>query len=227
MADPLLLGIEIGGTETPDRSRPRETGFSSVSKGDASIRRAAAGIRAQIVEATVILMEQWGVTPSDVAGLGIGFGGPVEPDRGVITVSNQIDGWAGFPIVAWGRESVGISRVTVQNDADAATLGEARFGAGAGFSPVLYVNIGSGIGGGLAIDGSLYRASGRGAVEIGHLLISDAPACTLEQIASGWSIARRARLQRPEPSQPLFRLSDGDPSRITAELVDRARRGGG
>src|SRR5207248_5588282 len=118
---------------------------------------------------------------------------------GVVTTSHQVAGWDGFPLADWVRSNLGIEGVSLQNDADTAALGEARFGAGVGRSPLLYVTVGSGIGGGLILNGRIYRGAGRGAMEIGHLRVGatnpateDAPPATLEQVASGWSIAQRA-----------------------------------
>src|SRR5262249_40850179 len=129
--------------------------------------------------------------------------------------------------------------VSAHNDADAAGLGEARFGAGIGRSPILYVTIGSGIGGGLIVDGRIYRGAGAGAIEIGHLWIveplpsggSRLTTATLERIASGWSIGRlgcnllEARLRNGvEDPGPLCRLVQGHPERVTAAVVAEAAR---
>src|SRR5437762_3492009 len=78
------------------------------------------------------------------------------------------------------------------NDADVAGLAEALFGAGKGLSPIFYITIGSGIGGGLIINGEIYRGVGRGAAEIGHLrfmspsIIGEWRSYALEEVASGW-----------------------------------------
>jgi glucokinase len=224
MEAPLLLGIEIGGTKLQLGLGHGDGRLIALERRLVVPENGAAGIRAQIEEATANLLHGRNERPE---ALGIGFGGPVDADRGVVTVSNQIDGWAGFPIAAWAGDTLSIPRVVLQNDADTAALGEARYGAGIGHNPLLYVTIGSGIGGGLVINGSIYRGSGRGAVEIGHLVIDSQtlPPTTLEQIASGWSIAREARERLArllQPSSPLLQLCDGDPSRIRAIHVAQA-----
>jgi glucokinase len=131
-----------------------------------------------------------------------------------------------------------VPRVVVQNDADTAGLGEAHFGAGVGLSPILYVTIGSGIGGGLIIDGQIYRGGGAGAIEIGHLWVadrtsSDLDVVRLEDAASGWAIARTAsefarRGPRRVGGEPwvVLDLAGGDPARITAKMVAEAARRG-
>ncbi len=79
------------------------------------------------------------------------------------------------------------------NDADVAGLAEALYGAGKGLSPIFYVTVGSGIGGGLIIDGEIYRGCGRGAAEIGHLrMLHQGRFVPTEDVASGWGMARQA-----------------------------------
>src|SRR5262249_16475433 len=136
-----------------------------------------------------------------IEAVGIGFGGPVDSVRGVVTKSFQVSDWEGFPLADWVRRTTGIDRVALHNDADTAALGEAHFGAGAGLAAILYVNSGSGGGGGLVIDGKIYRGSGAGALEIGHLRIEEGDSSgyeaprpkTLEALASGWAIAHAGR----------------------------------
>jgi glucokinase len=235
MESPLLLGIEIGGTKLQLGLGRGDGRLIALERRLVVPENGAAGIRAQIEEATTTLLRQQADRP---AALGIGFGGPVDAERCVVTVSNQIDGWAGFPIAEWANQTLGIPRVVLQNDADTAALGEARFGAGKGHNPLLYVTIGSGIGGGLIVNGSIYRGAGRGAVEIGHLILQDSSMLdldgnllsemTLEGQASGWSIARNARssLAGRDQIYPLNRLCEGDSSRITTKLVAEAARQG-
>jgi glucokinase len=235
MEAPLLLGIEIGGTKLQLGLGRGDGRLIALERRLVVPEDGAAGIRAQIEEATATLLAKQTGRPD---ALGIGFGGPVDADRCVVTVSNQIDGWADFPIAAWAKETLGIPRVVLQNDADTAALGEARFGAGKGHNPLLYVTIGSGIGGGLIVNGSIYRGAGRGALEIGHLILQDAsmldsdgtplPELTLEAQASGWSIARNARsaLTLKDKRGPIDLLCEGDYSRITTKLVAEAARQG-
>ena len=128
----------------------------------------------------------------------MGFGGPVDVSRGRVHTSYQVEGWTDFPLAEKLRRSTEIDAVVIENDADTAGLAEARFGAGVGCSPLLYLTIGSGIGGALIADGRIYRGCGLGAVEIGHMEIpvwsrSGSRILQLEEVASGWGIAREAR----------------------------------
>src|SRR6202035_2607976 len=96
-----------------------------------------------------------------------------------------------FPLADWVSELVGLP-AALGNDADVAGLAEALHGAGKGLSPIFYITVGSGIGGGFIIDGEIYRGCGRGAAEIGHLTTRHVDS-TLEYHASGWGIERFAR----------------------------------
>ena len=224
---PDLLGIEIGGTKLQLGLGAGGGTIARLVRLDVDPTGGAGGIRARIVEAFRSL-------EAEVSAVGIGFGGPVDGDRGIAIKSHQIDGWDGFPLAEWVRSELGVATVVLANDADSAALGEARFGAGRGLSPILYVNSGSGIGGGLVIDGRIYRGSGVGAIEIGHLILpSEFGERTLEATASGWGIgsAGRERAER-SPARDgrgaggLLDLCGGEVSRIDAPMVaESARRG--
>ncbi len=233
---PLLLGIEIGGTKLQVGLGRRDETLLDLERVSVGPARTAEEVRAKILDATARLIGRAGIASTDLAAIGIGFGGPVDADRGVVLLSNQVPGWADFPLAEWTRSTFGVRRVALENDAATAALGEARSGAGLGFDPVLYLTIGSGIGGGLIVGGSIYRGSGRGAIEIGHLLVEDLgpasaagdprPPQTLEQVASGWSIAREGQRLIADAdgmgSGPLWRLCQGEAVRVTAPMVATA-----
>ena len=216
MSAPWLLGVEIGGTKL-------QLGLGRVPGVIEALRRetivpanGAEGIRAQISDAFPALLAEAGDIAGDVRAAGVGFGGPVDADSGRTETSFRVEGWTDFPLADWFRTSFGIPVVSIHNDADVAGLAEARLGAGVGLSPLLYLTIGSGIGGALILDGRIYRGAGRGAAEIGHLLVpTNGPEMReLETVASGWGIGRAARRRAA--------ILGGDPSRFTAVDVARA-----
>lgn len=213
----MYLGIEIGGTKLQLAMGPGDGTLSASWRGTVEPNDGAVGIRRQIQSAIPDLLRKSDMSIDGVRMAGVGFGGPVDDARGRVITSHQIAGWDGFPLADWLRETFGVPAV-IGNDADVAGLGEAMFGAGVGCSPLLYITIGSGIGGGLIIDGEIYRGAGRGAAEIGHLRIASpdggAPVA-LEQIASGWAIQRR------------FRERVGDTNRTGADVARAARAGDG
>lgn len=180
----MFLGIEIGGSKLQLVVGPADGRLHGTWRGGVDLAAGAAGIRRQILDALPELLRDAGVERSTLQAVGVGFGGPTDDATRTVITSHQVAGWDGFPLAAWLTEHLNIPAF-VCNDADVAGLGEALHGAGRGKSPVFYVTVGSGIGGGLIVDGQIYRGVGRGAAEIGHLIV---PGGTLERIASGFGI---------------------------------------
>jgi glucokinase len=124
-------------------------------------------------------------------GIGIGSTGPIDPETGVYGEVGTLPGWKGSPLASDLEREFGVP-VAVENDADAAALGEAAWGAGRGSRSLLYVTISTGIGVGIVLDGRLYRGAGGAHPEIGHQVIdAGGPACYCgangcwESLASG------------------------------------------
>jgi glucokinase len=185
------LGIEIGGTKLQLGIGPGDGTLKALWRGPVDVAAGADGIRKQITRAVPELLQKADLSPSQLQGVGIGFGGPVDDSNQTVIKSHQIEGWDGFPLADWISEMVGLP-AALGNDADCAGLAEALFGAGKGLSPIFYITIGSGIGGGLIINGEIYRGCGRGAAEIGHtrILVGTPEVTILESSASGWGIER-------------------------------------
>ena len=223
----IYLGIEIGGTKLQLAMGSGDGSLIALERRAIRPEAGAKGLLDQIAEAYHVLLSTSGVRPVAV---GIGFGGPVDTERGLILRSHQVEGWDGFALGDWARQALGIPLVAIQNDADTAGLGEARFGAGRGLSPIFYVTIGSGIGGGLILDGRIYRGSGLGAAEIGHLWVDEPgkPPRLLESIASGWSIgeAGRAAFAEGPDRGVLETLADGDRRNVNAQRIGQAAEQG-
>jgi len=180
----MFLGCEIGGTKL-------QVGVVS---GRGQLRhlvrlpvdRAAgrAGILRQFTQIIPDILLDY-----PVQAIGVGFGGPVDSGRGRVVRSHQIAGWSGFELRRWFARQFQLP-VAVENDSNCAALAEARCGAGRGWRVVFYTNIGTGIGGGLVIDGQLYN--GRfGAMEIGHTRWPVGRRWpVVEELASGLAIER-------------------------------------
>jgi glucokinase len=109
---------------------------------------------------------------------GIGFGGPVLWDLQMVAKSTHVGGWNDFNLPAWVRGLLGDIPVAMDNDANAGALGEYWYGAGKGCSPLFYMTVSTGIGGGVLIDGNVVRGADSWAGEIGHVNVRpDGPAC--------------------------------------------------
>ncbi len=150
---------------------------------------------------------------------GIGFGGPVDVPRQRVALSTHVGGWQDFPLVPRVKELFGVP-VVIDNDANAAALGEARYG-GHGALPLFYMTLSTGIGGGLVLkDGTVYRGADSWAGEIGHLTVRPdgfpnascgARGC-LERMCSGLWLKRDCG----KPAQELFR----DPAFVERYVID-------
>ena len=192
----MFLGIEIGGTKLQLALGKGDGRIAYRWRGIVEPEAGAEGIRRQIFEAVPELLASADLVFDDLGGIGVGFGGPTDDATQSVIVSHHIHGWDGFPLAKWLTELFGLP-ATICNDADVAGLAEALHGAGEGFSPIFYITVGSGIGGGFIIDGNIYRGAGRGAAEVGHLRPvypqgSQAHDQILEYFSSGWGIGHAA-----------------------------------
>jgi len=228
-----VVGVDIGGTNLVVGAMPadgsREIGVHTLSTradlgADAVVNRICEMIETTIATVT----RETGATRAQIAGVGIGSPGPLDRDKGLVIITPNL-GWKDFPLRDRVGRQVGL-RATLDNDANCATLGEWWLGSARGGRNVVGFTLGTGIGGGLIIDGRLYHGASDVAGEIGHMTIeANGRRCgcgnygCLEAYASGPAIAMRAReaLANGEPSA-LRDLCEGDLLKLTAATVYRA-----
>jgi glucokinase len=198
-----FLAIEIGGTKLQIFVGDERANILQRWRFEVEPRLGGAGIRAQIETALPEILRA-----HNVAAVGVGYGGPVDWRTGEIYCSHQIEGWADFPLGEWLHQQTG-RPVIIDNDANCGALGEALRGAGQGSNPVFYVTLGSGVGGGLAVDGKIFHGAKPGESEIGHVRL-DRAGTIIEQRCSGWAVDQivRATIER-NPSSILARLAAG------------------
>ncbi|MFI5231670.1 MAG: ROK family protein [Gemmatimonadales bacterium] len=232
-----VLGVDLGGTKisvgamTADGTR--QLGQRTEPTLAAEGADAVVGRIASLIEATVAAVtKETGATREDILGVGIGSPGPLDRERGLVITTPNL-GWHNFPLRDRVADATGL-RATLDNDANCATLGEWWIGAARGGRNVVGMTIGTGIGGGLILEGKLYHGSSDMAGEIGHTSIdSTGRRCKcgnygcLEAYASGPATADRAReaLAGGEQSM-LIAMAGGDLSTLTAHHVyDAALQG--
>ncbi len=224
-----VFGVDVGGTTVKlglfraDGSRIRkwEIPTRTENHGD--------GVLADIREALLSEMRERKILPEQILGAGVGLPGPVTPDGVVNRCVN----------LGWGRRDVpaelsalldGIP-VRAGNDANVAALGEARFGAGSRYQSMVMITLGTGVGGGIILDGKIVPGSHGAAGEIGHLPIWDGAKtpCScgntgcLEQIGSATGLVRRARELLEETDLPSTLRSLG--SFTAKDVMDRHGQG--
>lgn len=225
----LVISIDLGGTKI---STALVDGDGKIIAQDYRETLAAEGpdtVIERMLDAARDIIADTGMSPSQVAAVGIGAPGPLDIDAGVVISPPNLPGWDRIPLKQIIEDGLGITAF-LENDANAAALGEHRFGAGQGADHMIYVTVSTGIGGGLILDGKLYHGANGMAGEIGHMtLIPDGPRCNcgnygcVESLASGTAIARQARKRVIYGVPTLIAdLAQGDPDLITAKMVTEA-----
>lgn len=231
-----VIGLDLGGTQirtvlADDSGKiiKRYSSLTMAQEGPAAVfERIYAAIDA--------------VIPSGgVASIGVGAPGPTDPYRGVILMGPNLPGWRNVNL----RELLGSrfqTPVFVGNDANLAGLAEHRYGAGQGSNHMIYITVSTGIGTGVIVDNRMLLGRQGLAAELGHMTIDVAPEAdltingklvetgligTLEGLASGPNIARRAQLALAAGAQSaVLALADGELLRVTPRLLNEAARAG-
>jgi glucokinase len=237
---PYVLGLDIGGTKLAAGvvdSGGRARSFLVQPTGNA---RGPDAVLADLIALGRRAVDDSGVAWRSVGAVGIGCGGPLDTERGVLVAPPHLAGWRDVPVTSIAERALG-RPAYVENDATAAAAGEHRFGAGSGASNMVYLTISTGVGGGVVVDGRLYHGARGNGGELGHVTIDcNGRLCRscgrrgcLEAYVSGTSIAERAaetmpagsalaRLARPTAADvaAAARSGDGHAARIWAETTD-------
>lgn len=233
-----IVGVDLGGTNivagamTADGSRHLAMRSIPTNSfvGDEGVADRIVGL----VEGVILdSMEQTDCARRDFIGIGVGAPGPLDRERGIVLVAPNL-GWKDFPLAQRIQKRLNLP-TTLDNDANCATFGEWWQGAARGGRNVVGITIGTGIGGGLIINGALYHGSSDMAGEIGHTTIDlNGRHCKcgnygcLEAYASAPAIATRARevLVREEGESAIPAMVEGNFDNITARIVyDAAKLG--
>jgi glucokinase len=168
-----------------------------------------------------------------IAAIGVCAPGPLNPDTGTILNPPNLTIWHNYPLAEEMRRLYK-APVRVDNDANAAALAEAKWGAGRGYRNIFYATIGTGIGTGIIFDGRIYHGKTGAAAEGGHVGIDwNGPVCNcgkfgcIETLAAGPAIARRARQKLARnPNSVLLEMAEGDIQRVSSQMVGRAHAEG-
>ena len=234
----FIVGVDLGGTNivagamTADGSRhlAMRSIPTKASVGDEGVAERIVGLVEGVILDTI---EHGDAARRDFIGIGVGAPGPLDREKGVVLVAPNL-GWKDFPLRQRIQDRLNLP-TTLDNDANCATFGEWWQGAAQGGRNVVGLTIGTGIGGGLILDGALYHGSSDMAGEIGHTTIDlNGRHCKcgnygcLEAYASASAIAVRARevLVRDEQESIIPTMVDGNFDSITAQIVyDAAKQG--
>ncbi len=233
--DTLVVGVDIGGTKVAaglvDRNGKIKTQIRTpmMAHGEGGEGLAA------VVSAIDLLLDHDVKARPLVRGIGICAPGPLDPATGVVINPPNVPCWRNFPLAAEIEKVYGVP-VKVENDANAAALAEAYWGAGRGYRHIFYAGIGTGIGTGIVCDGRIYNGRTGAAAEGGHMSIDyHGPLCgcgkpgCIEILAAGPAIARRARAKLGSEKTSvsiILDLAKGNIEAVTSEMVGHAYAGG-
>lgn len=236
-SDRYIVGVDLGGTNIvtgvmPDDGSRTLAVRSTATEAETGAEGVVARIVAQAEVSIAAAMAETGARREQFVGVGIGAPGPLDRASGIVKIAPNL-GWRDVPLRDMVGRALGMD-AELDNDANCATLGEWWVGAARGARHVVGMTIGTGIGGGLVLDGRLFHGASDVAGEVGHATIDPTGrrcACgnygCLEAYASGPAIAERAReaLASGEASA-LLALAGGDPLAITAATVYEAADAG-
>ncbi len=231
--DRFLIGIDLGGTNirmgiiTPEGKVLKKVQYiTDVSKsGLALFERLVSNLKG--------LIQENFKESNRLIGIGIGVAGPIDMRKGIITEPPNLPGLKSFPL----REFLGKKipfPISIENDANAFVLGEGWVGAAKGCKDYCGITLGTGVGGGIVVDGKILHGSKGMAGEVGHMVVDPAgPLCgcggrgCLEVYASGTGIKRMAlEAIKKGKGEGILKQRGGDPEKITPEKVFKAAQSG-
>jgi glucokinase len=225
---PLTVGVDVGGTKIAG-GVVDETGAILATARRESPATDREAIARDIADLVGELRGNY-----DIAAVGVGAAGFVDSGRSTVLFAPNL-AWRDEPLRADLEKRTGLD-VIVENDANAAAWGEFAFGAGEDVQDSLLVTIGTGVGGGIVLNGELHRGAFGVAAEIGHMrVVPDGRLCGCgnhgcwEQYASGTALVREAREQARQGSliaRTLLDRAGGDVEHITGPLITEAARDG-
>ena len=224
----VVVGVDIGGTkvaaglvngqgEILARNRTPMLTTGAPSNG---LRAVSTAIRGLFTDPS---------SQNQISSIGICAPGPLNPTTGVIINPPNLPIWHNYPLAEEMRRVYKVP-IRVDNDANAAALAEAKWGAGRGYRNIFYATVGTGIGTGIILDGRIFHGKTGAAAEGGHLGIDyNGPLCNcgkhgcIETLAAGPAIARRARHKLEQnPKSVLWEMAGGDIQAVSSEMVGRA-----
>lgn len=225
----LTIGIDVGGTKVLGGVVDEAGKVLTTARKDTP-RQGGSALTQTIADVAKELLEQ-----HSVASVGVSAAGFVSSDRKTMLVTPNIADWNGVDLDNQLTKLIGLP-VVIENDANAAAWGEAKFGAGKNQDHMMMLTVGTGIGGGIVVNGALYRGAFGIAAEFGHMrVVPEGHICgcgargCFEQYASGNALLRHAREAinaSPEIARNLLSRGDGTVAGLTGQAITDAARDG-
>jgi glucokinase len=234
-SETLVVGVDIGGTKVAAGLVNRNGEIKTQVRTPMVANREAGDGLAAVLSAIDLLFTHDTKARTLIGGIGICAPGPLDPNTGVVINPPNVPCWRTFPLASEIEKIYGVP-VKVENDANAAALAEAYWGAGRGFRNIFYAGIGTGIGTGIVCDNRIYNGRTGAAAEGGHMSIDyHGPPCgcgkpgCIEILAAGPAIARRARAKlacEKSARSAILDLAHGNIDAVSSEMVGHAYSAG-
>ncbi|MBQ9117367.1 MAG: ROK family protein [Clostridia bacterium] len=227
------IGIDLGGTNIAAGLVDENFKIIRKTSMPTGAYRSADDITADMAKACRILCEEEGITVDDVTSVGIATPGTADTDSGIVIYANNLP-FRDYPIAAKLKENFPVKKVAIANDANAAAYGEAVAGAGAGMKNFVMLTLGTGVGGGIIIDGKLYTGFNYSAGELGHMVIvHNGRPCTcgrkgcFEAYSSATGLIKMTKEKMIEaPDSVMWEIVDGDIRKVNGRTAFDAMRKG-
>lgn len=225
----IVCGIDIGGTKINTGLLDSDGRVINNIKVPTKASEGPDAVISRIIKSVEEVLKLSNVGLKSVSGIGIGSPGPLDTEKGIIMNPSNLPGWDNVHITDIIENKFNI-KTTLDNDANAAALGEYLYGAGKGSKAFVYVTVSTGVGGGVVTNGKVYHGINSNAAEIGHSMINfNGPRCNcgnygcLEAYASGTALARFAKEAVDNGYETIIKIIAG-PDPINAEHVFEAAK---
>ena len=225
----LTVGVDVGGTKVLGGVVDASGKVLATSRRDTP-REGGSELTKTIAEVALELMQEHSITA-----VGVSAAGFVSSDRKTMLATPNIADWNGVQLDVELTKLIGLP-VVIENDANAAAWGDAKFGAGRNQAHMMMLTIGTGVGGGIVVNNELYRGAFGIAAEFGHLrVVPEGHLCgcgargCFEQYASGSALRRHAReaiSASPDLARNLLARGDGTIDGLTGQAITDAAREG-
>jgi glucokinase len=216
----IAIGVDLGGTSLMAAVVAPDGTILGECKRKTKAELGAVAVTERIAQAITKALKQAGLAEEDVVGVGVGVPGPLDPETGIVSrCPNLGASWSGFPL-AQTLEKLLQMPVTIDNDVRVGAVGEHTFGAGRNTQDMIAIFVGTGLGGGIILDGKLRRGFRHSAGEVGHMvLLADGPVCSCLERGHAEALASRTAIER----EVLEMVSNGQDSVVTALMHEEGR----
>ncbi len=225
------IGIDLGGTYTKLALVDKNGKVRCRTKLPTTDYKSKEALLTAIVAETGAILKKARLSFRDLLGVGIGVPGLVDFERGLVYYLTNVPGWKNVALKKILERKLKVP-VLVDNDVNLMALGESRFGAGQGAKDLVCITLGTGVGGGIIIDGRLYRGASSAAGEVGHMPLKEGGlkcncgsfGCLERYVGNRYIVDEiKSKIKSGRPTK-IRELVKGDLSLITPEIISRAAK---